>query len=103
MRGQRHFAAEQKEENFHRIERRFGSFVRAFSLPQTVDAGSVTAKYEHGVLDIELKKKEAAKPKQIKIELGASANGQQSRQVEGVSSGSSETVRPLESAPAPQL
>jgi HSP20 family protein len=70
VKGQRKFEAEEKEENFHRIERRFGSFVRSFTLPQTVDTGSIAAKYDNGVLAISLKKQEAAKPKQVKIELG---------------------------------
>ncbi len=71
VRGERKFEAEEKEENFHRIERRFGSFVRSFTLPQTVDAAGVTATYDAGVLAIQLAKKEAAKPKQVKIEVTA--------------------------------
>ena len=81
VRGQRKFEAEEKEENFHRIERRFGSFVRSFTLPLTVDTGSVTAKYENGVLAVQLAKKEAAKPKQVKIEIGAASEAP--KQVEG--------------------
>ena len=81
VRGQRKFEAEEKEENFHRIERRFGSFVRSFTLPLTVDTGSVTAKYENGVLAVQLAKKEAAKPKQVKIEVGAASEAP--KQVEG--------------------
>ncbi len=81
VRGQRKFDAEEKEENFHRIERRFGSFVRSFTLPMTIDTGSVTAKYENGVLAVQLAKKEAAKPKQVKIEIGSAAEAP--KQVEG--------------------
>jgi HSP20 family protein len=81
VKGQRRFEAEEKEENFHRIERRYGSFVRSFTLPTTVDTGAVTAKYEHGVLAISLAKKEVAKPKQVKIELSA-AQAEAPRQVE---------------------
>jgi HSP20 family protein len=73
VRGERKFESEEKEENFHRIERRFGSFTRSFTLPVTVDTGSVAAKYENGVLAIQLGKKEAAKPKQVKIEIGSAA------------------------------
>jgi HSP20 family protein len=77
VKGERKFEKDEKEENFHRIERRYGSFVRSFTLPQTVDAGSVKANYEHGVLTVSLAKKEAAKPKQVKVEIGSgSANGQ---------------------------
>jgi HSP20 family protein len=70
VRGERKFEKEEKEENFHRIERRYGSFVRSFGLPQTVDANAVTASYDAGVLTISLAKKAEAKPKQIKIAVG---------------------------------
>ncbi len=86
VRGERKFQAEEKEENFHRIERRFGTFVRSFTLPVTVDTGSVQAKYDAGVLTIDLAKKEAAKPKQVKIEVGSGAStgsANQPKQVEG--------------------
>jgi HSP20 family protein len=82
VKGERKFESEEKEENFHRIERHFGSFARSFSLPPTVDTGSVAAKYENGVLAIQLTKKEAAKPKQVKIEIGNGAAPVQ-KQVEG--------------------
>jgi HSP20 family protein len=65
--GERNFESEEKEENFHRIERRYGSFYRSFSLPTTVDTDNVEASYNAGVLKIELKKKASAQPKQIKI------------------------------------
>jgi HSP20 family protein len=81
VKGQRGFEAEEKEENFHRIERRFGSFVRSFTLPLTVDTQSVAAKYDAGVLSIQLAKKEAAKPKQVKIEVGSNASPE-AKQVE---------------------
>ena len=70
VKGRRGFESEEKEENFHRIERRFGSFVRSFTLPMSVDTGSVAATYDAGVLQIQLPKKEAAKPKQVKVEVG---------------------------------
>jgi HSP20 family protein len=72
VKGERKFAAEEKEENFHRIERRYGSFYRAFTLPSTVDTESVDAKYEAGVLKLELKKKPEAQPKQIKVNVDKS-------------------------------
>ena len=86
IKGERKFENEEKEENFHRIERRFGSFTRSFALPVTIDTASVSAKYENGVLAIELARKEAAKPKQVKIEIGSgSANmTPEAKQVEGV-------------------
>ena len=70
VRGERKFEKEEKEENFHRVERRYGSFYRAFTLPNTVDPDSVTADYDSGVLNIKLAKKTEAKPKQIKIGIG---------------------------------
>jgi HSP20 family protein len=70
VRGERKFEKEEKEENFHRVERRYGSFYRAFTLPTTVDPDSVSADYENGVLKIKLAKKAEAKPKQIKVNVG---------------------------------
>jgi HSP20 family protein len=73
VKGERKFVQDEKEENFHRIERRYGSFVRSFSLPSTINTESARASYENGVLSVTLQKKEAAKPKQLKIEIGSSA------------------------------
>jgi len=70
VKGERKFEKEEKEENFHRIERRYGSFYRAFTLPTTVDTEHIDAKYENGVLKLELKKKPEAQPKQIKVNVG---------------------------------
>jgi HSP20 family protein len=74
VKGERKFEAEEKEENFHRIESRYGSFVRSFTVPQTVDTESIKANYDAGVLTVELAKKPEAKPKQVKIGVG-SAHG----------------------------
>jgi HSP20 family protein len=82
VKGERRFESEEKEENFHRIERRFGSFTRSFTLPVSVDTASVGAKYENGVLAIQLAKKEAAKPKQVKIEIGGGSMSPEAKQVE---------------------
>ena len=71
VRGERKFESEEKEENFHRIERSYGSFYRAFTLPTTVDTEHVDAKYTAGVLKLELKKKVEAQPKQIKVNVAA--------------------------------
>jgi HSP20 family protein len=70
VKGERKFEAEEKEQNFHRIERRYGSFFRAFTLPSTVDTENVKANYKAGVLKLELAKKPEAQPKQIKINVG---------------------------------
>ncbi len=71
VRGERKFDREEKEENFHRIERRYGSFVRSFALPATVDPNSVKASYENGVLRIDLAKRAEARPRQIKVSVGS--------------------------------
>ena len=74
VRGERKFEKDQKEQNFHRIERRYGSFYRSFSLPSTVDAENIHASYDAGVLRLELAKKAEAKPRQIKVNI-ASGDG----------------------------
>jgi len=71
VKGERKFESEEKEENFHRIERRYGSFFRSFTLPSTVDTEQVQASYNAGVLKLELAKKPEAQPKQIKINVAA--------------------------------
>src|SRR5205809_7458478 len=67
--GERNFEKEEKEENYRRIERQYGSFTRSFTLPSTVDPNNVQANYEKGVLKIKLAKKAEAKPKQIKVNV----------------------------------
>jgi HSP20 family protein len=69
--GERKIEKEEKEENFIRIERQYGSFTRSFTLPSTVDPGQVSAHYDKGVLKINLAKKAEAKPKQIKVNVGS--------------------------------
>jgi len=70
VKGERKFEKDEKEENFHRIERRYGSFYRAFTLPSTVDTEHVNANYNAGILKLELSKKPEAQPKQIKVNVG---------------------------------
>ena len=70
LRGERRFEEQKNGKGFHRIERSYGSFVRAFSLPEAVDAEKVKADYKNGVLTIMLPKKEVAKPKTINVEIG---------------------------------
>jgi HSP20 family protein len=67
VKGERKFESEVKEDNFHRVERAYGSFVRSFSLPQSVDREKVEAEYRNGVLEVKLPKRPEAKPKQIKV------------------------------------
>jgi len=68
--GERKFEKEEKEENYRRVERRYGSFSRSFTLPNTVDTENVSAVYDKGMLKIKLAKKAEAKPKQVKINVG---------------------------------
>ena len=69
--GERKYEKEEKEENYRRVERQYGSFTRTFTLPTTVDQESVQADYDKGVLKIKLAKKAEAKPKQIKVNVGS--------------------------------
>jgi len=69
--GERKFEKEEKEENFHRIERHYGSFTRSFTLPSTVNTEDINASYDNGVLNIRLAKRAEAKPKQIKVSVGS--------------------------------
>jgi len=70
VKGERKFEQEKNNgKGFHRIERSYGSFVRAFSLPDTVDSEKVKADYKNGVLTVTLAKKEVAKPKTINVEI----------------------------------
>src|SRR5215813_10110778 len=69
--GERKFEKEEKEENFRRVERQYGSFTRSFTVPNTVDPEKVDASYQKGILKISLPKKAEAKPKQIKVNVGS--------------------------------
>jgi HSP20 family protein len=67
--GQRKMDSEIKEEQYHRIERAYGTFNRAFTLPPTVDTGAIGAEYKNGVLTVRLPLREEAKPKQIQVQV----------------------------------
>jgi HSP20 family protein len=69
LKGERKFEEQKTGKGYHRIERSYGSFVRAFSLPDSVDGEKVKADYKAGVLTVTLPKKEVAKPKSIKIDI----------------------------------
>jgi len=69
LRGERKFERDVKEESYHRIERSYGTFMRSFSLPVSVDQEKVKATFRDGVLEVELPKKEQAKPKQVKVDI----------------------------------
>ncbi len=69
LKGERRQENEVRNGGFTRIERAYGTFQRALALPSVVDADKVKAKYKDGVLEIELPKKEEAKPKEIKVQV----------------------------------
>ena len=69
--GERKLDHEVKKEQYHRIERAYGSFSRSFSLPATVDSGKIAAEFKNGVLTIRLPFREEAKPRSINIEVAA--------------------------------
>jgi len=69
LKGERKFQKDESVRGYHRIERSYGSFTRSFSVPATVDADKVGAEFKNGVLTVTLPKKEAAKPRQVKIEV----------------------------------
>jgi HSP20 family protein len=70
VRGEKKMEKETSEENYHRVERVYGSFFRALELPSVVQADKVKANYKDGVLTISLPKSEEAKPKEIAVEAG---------------------------------
>ena len=67
LKGERKFEKETEEENYHRIERAYGSFYRSFSLPPHINQDKIEAEHEHGVLKITMPKKHEAKPRTIKV------------------------------------
>jgi len=77
--GERKFEKEEKEENFRRVERQYGSFTRSSTLPNTVDTDSIQANYDKGILRIQLAKKAEAKPKQIKVNVGKALEGKEAK------------------------
>lgn len=69
LRGERKLDSTVKRENYQRVERRYGNFSRSFTLPNTVDAGRISASYKEGVLTVRLPQREEAKPKQIAVNV----------------------------------
>ena len=69
LKGERKFERDEKNKGFHRLERSYGSFVRYFTVPETVDTDNVKADFKQGVLTVVLPKKEVAKPKAIKVQV----------------------------------
>lgn len=69
IKGERKFEHDENGTGYHRIERSYGTFVRSFSVPSTVDTEKVSADYKNGVLTVKLPKKETAKPRQVKVDV----------------------------------
>jgi HSP20 family protein len=74
IRGERKFEKDVSEDNYLRVERSYGSFMRSFSLPNTVSTENIRAEYRNGVLTLHIAKREESKPKQIKISVSAHSN-----------------------------
>jgi HSP20 family protein len=79
IQGERQFTQESSEQQWHRVERRYGSFRRSITLPSQVQAESIEASFDNGVLEVVVPKAEEAKPKKISVRPGGG------RQVEGTS------------------
>lgn len=75
LHGERKFEKKDEGDNFHRVERSYGSFTRSFTLPPTVSSENVEANFENGLLRVQLLKKEEAKPRRIEIKTAAKAIG----------------------------
>ncbi len=71
LKGEKKISSDVKDDQYHHAERRYGSFSRSFSLPQTVDANRVSAEYKNGVLTVRLPLREEAKPRSIKVDVAA--------------------------------
>jgi HSP20 family protein len=67
--GERKFEKKENSKGYHRVERSYGNFARSFSVPSAFDTDQINANFKSGVLTITLPKKEAAKPRQIKVEV----------------------------------
>ena len=71
LRGEKKLDTQVTEEQFHRLERSYGSFARTFALPPTVDAAKASAEYKSGVLTVRLPRREEAKPNKIRVAVAA--------------------------------
>ena len=74
IRGERKFDKDVNEDNYLRVERAYGSFIRSFSLPNTVSSENIRAEYRNGVLTLHMAKLEESKPKQIKVNISSNGN-----------------------------
>ncbi len=91
LRGERRFEKKDESDNYHRVERSYGSFTRSFTLPQTVSAEGATAEYRNGVLRVTLPKREEVKARRIEIASEATeAEGQRTIEAKAESGGKSQ-------------
>jgi HSP20 family protein len=79
LHGERKFEKKDESDNFHRVERSYGSFTRSFTLPPTVSSENAQAEFENGVLRLTLAKREEAKPR--RIEIKAATGGSEAKQI----------------------
>ena len=75
LHGERRFEKKDESDNFHRVERSYGSFTRSFTLPPTVSSENANAEFQNGVLRLTLAKREEAKPRRIEIKSTAGTSG----------------------------
>ena len=90
LRGERRFEKRDESDNYHRVERSYGSFTRSFTLPQTVSSENVAAEYKNGVLRVVLQKREEVKARRIEI-AGEGASTQKTIEAKAGESGTAES------------
>jgi HSP20 family protein len=90
LRGERRFEKRDESDNYHRVERSYGSFTRSFTLPQTVSPENVAAEYKNGVLRVVLQKREEVKARRIEI-AGEGASTQKTIEAKAGESGTAES------------
>ncbi len=95
LRGERRFEKQDDADNYHRVERAYGSFTRSFTLPQTVSGEGAAAEYRNGVLRVTLPKREETKAR--RIEIGGDLNAK-SKTIETSSSGGEKNLKAKETA-----
>jgi HSP20 family protein len=92
LRGERRFEKKEESDNYHRVERSYGSFTRSFTLPQTVTAEGATAEYRNGVLRVTLPKREEVKARRIEVS-GEAGEGEGQRTIETKAEGGSKSQK----------
>ncbi|MFN2501715.1 MAG: Hsp20/alpha crystallin family protein [Pyrinomonadaceae bacterium] len=70
LKGERRFEKQSESDNYHRVERAYGSFTRSFTLPQTVTPDGATAEFKNGILRVSLLKREETKARKIEVTGG---------------------------------